>query len=78
MKLEKRIEAVYTIAHFAGFGEKVAEKIVNRCEGVLVSECLPYSWFCGNIVVYIETTDGRKFERVFSQTGSFRYNRKAK
>lgn len=78
MKHAVRTEAINVLEHDAKLGNRVAEKIVNYCEGVLVSVCLPYSWLAGSIVVYLETTDGRKFEKVFNQRGSFRYNRKAK
>ena len=77
MKNAVRIEAISALTNIAGFSDSVAQKIVNKCEGFLVSQCVPCSWV-GSVVVYIETTDGRSFERVFSKTGCFLYNRKAK
>ena len=78
MKINVRDEAIHVLEHDAKTGNRIAEKIVNHCEGVLISVCLPYSWLAGSIIVYIETTDGRKFEKVFNQKGTFLYNRKAK
>lgn len=78
MKHEVRNEAIHVLQHDAKLGNMVAEKIVNHCEGTLIAVCLPYSWLTGSVVVYIETTDGRKFEKVFNQKGTFLYNRKAK
>lgn len=78
MQITERCSAIHTLEHDAKLGNRIAEKIVNHCEGILIKTCLPYSWLAGSIVVYIETTDGRTFEKVFNQRGSFLYNRKAK
>jgi hypothetical protein len=78
MQSVTRIEAIRVLAWDAKLGETVATKIVNKCEGVLVKECCPYLWLGADVVVYVETTDGRSWESVFNKRGSFRYNRKFK
>lgn len=84
MQIETRNEAIQGLidARTMSDGKRVtleqATKIVNRCEGIFVKHCIPAHVTDTNIVVYISTTDGRSWESIFSPTGVFRYNRKAK
>jgi len=54
---------------------EVAIKIINKCEGVLVDDCIPVHIMDHGIIVWVSTVDGRSWESVFSLTGVFRYNR---
>lgn len=84
MQITTRNEAIQSLvdARTMSDGKRVtleqATKIVNRCEGIFVKHCIPAHVTSANIVVYIETIDGRKWESIFSPTGVFRYNRSAK
>jgi len=84
MRIETRNEAIQSLidATTMSNGNRVtleqATKIVNHCEGIFVKNCIPAHVTDVNIVVYISTTDGRSWGSIFSPTGVFRYNRKAK
>ena len=84
MQITTRNEAIQSLvdARTMSDGKRVtleqATKIVNRCEGIFVKNCIPAHVTDVNIVVYISTTDGRSWESIFSPTGVFRYNRAVK
>lgn len=69
------ITSARTLADNKTISVEVATKIINKCEGIHVEQCIPAHVTDSGIIVYIRTTDGRSWESIFSLTGVFKRTR---